>query len=451
MTDNNGSTGELQLIKDEDGVAVIGEASLVKAYCRSLALTDKTPVRNLGTRLSGMSGLAGAGQQFAENSGRWIKLTEESAAALKTAPMTQSKTTGNFFAILRAPDGKITKNLQFVEDAGKGIAALASPATLAAAASMLNQIALQQTIDEIKDYLDVIDRKLDDVLRNQTIDVVSKMYGVSDLIDESIIVRDSVGHVSGTTWSKVQNAASILSGTRRYALQQLSDITARIESEKDLGDLAKLIATSHEEIKDWLLVVARCLQLCEEVDSLELDRVSQTEPESLEIHRRGLRTARNKRWKQVGDATTDLLDRIDNAAQRANSKVLLHPRPAGRVVRSGNNLTTSVVGFQESLGLFDERNQVTARRWIAAAGDAKDAVVDGAVNAKDTVFGGAVTAGSRFARGLRAFKEAVNEDPATARKMLEATDHQPELDSRSMGTEDSINAPQPTNEPGHLR
>lgn len=232
MTDNNGSTGELQLIKDEDGVAVIGEASLVKAYCRSLALTDKTPVRNLGTRLSGMSGLAGAGQQFVENSGRWIKLTEESAAALKTASMTQSKTTGNCFAILRAPDGKITKNLQFVEDAGKGIAALASPATLATAASMLNQMALQQTIDEIKDYLDVIDRKLDDVLRNQTIDVVSKMYGVSDLIDESIIVRDSVGHVSGTTWSKVQNAASILSGTRRYALQQLSDITARIESEK---------------------------------------------------------------------------------------------------------------------------------------------------------------------------------------------------------------------------
>jgi hypothetical protein len=439
MNDNARSSEELRLIKNEDGVAVIGESSLVQAFYESLALTDRTPVRNLGTRLSGLSGVAGVGQQIAENSGRWMKLTEESAAALRTASMTQSKTTGNFFAVLRATDGKITKNLQFVKNGGKGMTALASPAALAAAASVLNQMAMQQTIDEIKDYLDVIDRKLDDVLRNQKIDIISKMYGVGDLIDESIIVRDSVGHVSGTTWSKVQNAALILSGTRRYALQQLSVITTRIESVTDLGDLAKLLASTDGEIKDWLVVLARCLQLREEADSLELDRVAQTEPENVEVHRRGLQTARDKRWQQVTETTTDLLDRIDNAAQRANSKVLLHPLPAGRVVRSGNRLTTSVVGFQESLGLTDERNQVPARRWIAAAGDAKDAVVDGAVNA-----------GSRFARGLKAFKDTVKEDPAAARnelkalKILKDTDHQPEIDSTAMDAEDSVDAPHPS-------
>ena len=198
MTDNAGASGELQLIKDDEGLAVIGEASLVEAFCGSLELTDKTPVRNLGSRLGNMSSMAGAGSQYMENSGRWLKLTEESAAALKTASMTQSKTTGNYFAILRSSDGKIAENLQFVKSS-TGIAALASPAALAAAAAMLNQRASQQTIDEIKDYLAEIDRKVDDVLRNQTIDVVSKMYGVGDIIDDAFIVRDSVGHVSGTT------------------------------------------------------------------------------------------------------------------------------------------------------------------------------------------------------------------------------------------------------------
>lgn len=446
MTDNAGASGELQLIKDDEGLAVIGEASLVEAFCGSLELTDKTPVRNLSSRLGNMSSMAGAGSQYMENSGRWLKLTEESAAALKTASMTQSKTTGNYFAILRSSDGKIAKNLQFVESS-TGIAALASPAALAAAAVMLNQMASQQTIDEIKDYLAEIDRKVDDVLRNQTIDVVSKMYGVGDIIDDAFIVRDSVGHVSGTTWSKVQNSASILSGTRRYALQQLSDITTRIESEKDLGDLAKLLATAHGEIKDWLVVLARCLQLCEEVDSLELDRVAQTEPENVEIHRQGLQTARDKRWRQVAEVTTGLLDRIDAAAQRANSKVLLQPLPAGRVVRSGNHLTTSVIDFQESLGLTEERNQVTARRWLSAAGDAKDSVVDGAGNAKDAVVGGAVSAGSRLARGFRAFKDAVKEDPSVAKKgkkELEGEDRRPELDPPS-DADTAADASQPTN------
>ncbi|HIW91287.1 MAG TPA: hypothetical protein H9870_06475 [Candidatus Corynebacterium avicola] len=434
MTDNAGASGELQLIKDDEGLAVIGEASLVEAFCGSLDLTDKTPVRNLGTRLSGASGLAAVGQQYVETSGRWLKLTDESFAALKTASMTQSKTTGNFFAILRSPDGKITKNLQFLENPGKGIAGIASPAALAAAASMLNQMAMQQTIDEIKDYLDVIDRKVDDILRNQTIDIVSKMYGVGDLIDEAFIVRDSVGHVSGTTWSKVQNSASILSSTQRYALQQLSDLTDRIEAESDLGDLAKIIAEADQEIKDWLVVLARCLQLREEVDSLELDRVAETEPQNLESHRQGLQSARESRWMKVGNVLSGLLARINDASRRANSKVLLHPIPAGRVVRSGNHLSSSVVTFQEHIGLTGEHRQIRARRWLSAAGDAKDAVVDGAGTAKDAVIGGAVNAGSRLARGFRAFKDAVKEDPSaakTGKKELESEDHRPELNAPS--------------------
>ena len=44
---------------------------------------------------------------------------------------------------------------------------LTNPAMLAGAAGIMAQLAMQQTMDEITDYLATIDEKLDDVLRAQ--------------------------------------------------------------------------------------------------------------------------------------------------------------------------------------------------------------------------------------------------------------------------------------------
>jgi hypothetical protein len=56
---------------------------------------------------------------------------------------------------------------------------LTNPALLAGAAGIMAQIAMQQAMDEITDYLAPIDEKVDDVLRAQKDGVLARMIGRS--------------------------------------------------------------------------------------------------------------------------------------------------------------------------------------------------------------------------------------------------------------------------------
>ncbi|MGW3614382.1 hypothetical protein ACWD6N_31790 [Micromonospora sp. NPDC005163] len=72
--------------------------------------------------------------------------------------------------------GKITGLLEVVQKTPSAL--LTNPAILTGAAGLMAQLAMQQTMDEITDYLAVIDAKVDAVLRAQTDAVVADMIGV---------------------------------------------------------------------------------------------------------------------------------------------------------------------------------------------------------------------------------------------------------------------------------
>ena len=81
---------------------------------------------------------------------------------------------------------------------------LTNPAVLAGAAGIMAQFAMQQTMDEITDYLATIDKKVDDVLRAQKDAAVAQLIGVGFVIEEAVTIREEAGRVSEVTWSKVQ-------------------------------------------------------------------------------------------------------------------------------------------------------------------------------------------------------------------------------------------------------
>src|SRR6185312_17472005 len=132
--------------------------------------------------LGAASGLAQTGSELAANSGRWMKLTDESARIAQKFPLVTNTATGNAHATLRAANGQFVKNLQFVQGPG---AFLMSPAFLAGAAGIMAQLAMQQAMDEITDYLATIDEKVDDVLRAQKDAVVADMIGVGFAVEEA--------------------------------------------------------------------------------------------------------------------------------------------------------------------------------------------------------------------------------------------------------------------------
>lgn len=364
---------EIQLISDGDGLAVIGHPAAVER----LLATERLPSKDLGLgRLSSAlhtgSMIAEAGAETAELSGRWVRLSAESAQAMKKYDLMSGSENDLSRAVL-TDHGKITGLLEIVRTTPTGM--LTNPAFLAGAAGLMAQLAMKQSMDEITDYLAVIDAKVDAVLRAQTDAVVADMIGVELVIDEALTIREEVGRVSEVTWSKVQATPVPLARAQAYALRQLDALAGRLET-SNVGDLAKTSKEAEVKVQEWLAVLARCFQLQDAVAVLELDRVLDASAEELEKHRVAIRIARQKRLELISRTTERLMARMDAAVDRANAKVLLNPASSRAVVRSTNHVATAVVDFDGRLGIERDRRSWNARRWFDAAVDVRDKVLE---------------------------------------------------------------------------
>ncbi|WP_347978197.1 hypothetical protein [Microbacterium sp. ProA8] len=397
---------EIELISDGDGLVVIGRPAAVELFVATAGL----PSRELDLRgITSFAAKGGSALQTASevsaNAGRWMKLTEESWSAAQHLPKVKNSLTKFDHATLRAPNGQFAKNLQFV---GKPTAMLTNPALLAGVGGIMAQYAMQQTMEEITEYLAKIDAKVDDILRAQKDAVLADMIGVELMLDEAMVVRAEVGRVSEVTWSKVQGNAATIARTQAYALRQLDGLAENLERETKIGELADLSKQAQDTTVEWLAVLARCFQLQEGMGVLELDRVLDASPDELDKHRIALQTARQRRRELIATTTTQLVARMDAAASRANSKVLLNPMSAKVVVHASNEVAVDVSALHATLGVADERAALEARRWSAAAADVRDGVVGAGKDGLQTVgrFGGDTLENARMSTGRLAGKIA---------------------------------------------
>ncbi|MFI7521363.1 hypothetical protein [Micromonospora globbae] len=367
---------EIQLISDGDGLAVIGDPTAVERFLVSEGLPSKDlGLHRLGSVFNAGAAAAQAGSEIAANSGRWMKLTAESAKVVHKFPLVTNSVSGNAHATLRASNGQFVKNLQFVKGAQ-----LTNPALLAGAAGLMAQLAMQQSMKEITDYLATIEEKVDDVLRAQKDAVLARMIGVGFVIEEAMTIREQRGRVDEVTWSKVQGAPATIAETQAYALRQLDALAEKLERKTAMSDLAKTAKEAESKGREWLAVLARCFQLQDAIAVLELDRVLDASPGELDGHRLGLRAARQNRLELISRCTKRLLARMDAAAGRANAKVLLNPIDSPAVVKSSNHVSVAIVDFHGRLGIEGDRQSPEARRWADAAKEARDKALETGVD-----------------------------------------------------------------------
>lgn len=398
---------EVQLISDGQGLAVIGEPAAVERFLASEGLPSKDlGLRRLQHLLTAGAGGLQAGSGIAASASRWVKLTPESVKWVQD--LIPTDTPGVFHAVA-GTRGHVEKWLQIVQGPGSFVT---NPAVLAGAAGIMSQLAMQQTMDEITDYLATIDAKLDDVLRAQQDAVLADMVGVDLVIDEAMTIRQHVGRVSETTWSKVQVASMALARTQGYALRQLDALADKIERKTKMADIAAAASEAGTKVQEWLAVLARCFQLQDAVAVLELDRVLDASPDELDRHRLALQAARERRVDLISRSTGHLVARLDEAASGANSKVLLHPTKAPLVVRSSHHVAGAVESLDVCLGIERGHDAVANRRWLDAAVELKDMAsergagyADAVTEAKDKAW----EAGSERAEAaFRAGSEAVD-------------------------------------------
>ena len=361
----------IEVVSDGDGLGFFGVASDVERFLLSVGL-EKAPTREMDLhRLWSLLGTGAAavevGANIAENSGRWMKLTKESAALVKELGLMPTKAGGVSHAMIGKP-GSIKKWIQVVQ----GPSAMMSPLVLSSLSTMMQQRAMQQQMDEIVEYLQGLNEKVDDILRTQKDAVLADMIGVDLIIEGALTVREHVGRVSGVTWSTVQASGMTLARTQAYSLRQLDAIVEKLHKKADLGDIAKATKEAEPRILEWLGVLARTVLLQDGVSILELDRVFDSSPEDLESHRQGLSAARRNRLELITRSTARILAQMDETGRRANSAVLLNPFDSPAAVRSSNQVAVGVYTFQERLGLESGHESNAAKRWGQAVGEVRD-------------------------------------------------------------------------------
>lgn len=378
---------EIELISDGSGLAVVGAPSDVERFFLSTGL-DKLPSKTLDLhRVRSAANLAGGvsatGSIAAANAGRWVKLTEESARIYKTSKMMNGPTEGVSRAIAVNGKGKTQHILQIVTKPGT---ALTNPALIAGVGAVMSQYAMQQQMDEIVGYLELINEKVDDILRGQKDAVLADMIGVDLIIEDALTVRDEVGRVSEVTWSKVQATSQTLARTQAYALRELDAIAERLQKKADVGQIAKATRQAEPEVREWLAVLARTFQLQDGLSVLELDRVLDASPDELDSHHAGLLKARENRLDRIGRSTAALLEQMDETVRNANAKVLLNPFDAPAAVKSSNQVAAQVHDLRGRLGIESAAESADAKRWGKAAGEVLERIrvgtAEGAIAAK---------------------------------------------------------------------
>ncbi|GCD33145.1 hypothetical protein OEIGOIKO_00864 [Streptomyces chrestomyceticus JCM 4735] len=360
---------EIQLISDDDGLAVIGEPEDVEHFLASeglLSLSEHLVGPRLGPLLRLGAVVAQAGSESAaHHSGRWVKLTKESAQLCKKYGLMESRVPGVSHAMV-GKRGSIQSWLQITTEPRP---LLGGPALLSSAAGIMAQLALQHEMSQIKRHLAAIGKKVDDVLRAQKDFEWGRVYGAALDIDSALTVLEVQGRVDDDTWSTVQGRTHTITDALGWSLRRLGTLAAKMADTTKIGDLARTAKEVESEFQEALIVLARCSELQAALDKLRLARVLDTSPDELEGRRHALAVDRRRRRERISEEIEHLVACMAAAAGTTRSHVLLHLSAHRAVVGSINRIAIAGDEFQKLLGVEAGRPSWEATRWWDAARD----------------------------------------------------------------------------------
>lgn len=357
---------QLELVSDGDGLAVVGDPTHSEEFLRSEGLwqsAKKLDLQRLKSFLHTGAVIAQAGSEIAATSGHWLKLTPEAAHLYKKYGLMETKTPGVSHAMIGKP-GSVRKWLQIEQGPGS---LTTNPAVLSGAAGLMAQVAMQQAMSEITDYLAAIDEKLDSVARKVDDTVRKDVIGAETMLSRATTMRDAAGHVTDDSWSELQDVPGKIADAQGYALLQLEALAEKLEGKKHVRGLAKSAQEAPREVQEWLAFLARCFQVQDAHDLLKLDRAFDAGPEAVDACRRGLTAARQKRLETTSQHTGHLLDRMDAAVGTANARIFWNRTKSPEVVQSGNMVAAGVHEFHMLLGAPSERRSWQPRQLGTAA------------------------------------------------------------------------------------
>lgn len=352
----NKNRGELSYLTDGTGLMVFGgEQDLAKfdeGFNGSVAKLSPQVLFRANNSLAALA-------EVLANSGRWIKLDAESADFLKSKNIKHPVS-----GIVRKGEageagnpGEFMKLLGF-EKAG------VSPALATGAAGLAAQAAIEAAVDEILEYLEVIDEKLDTLLRQRKIEALSGLGGIQYALEEADALYRVSNTVSQTTWSKIQHLGSELKVMEALAIEHLADAASQLGATKDSKKSAVFLKGLTEDLPFWLGVLARSIYLQDRAYVLELAHVDEFEPARLDAHRQGITSARAARITTTTERLLAINEAVLASATLSNQVWVSNPLRARQITSRANGIHEEIVHFARYVQTdLEAGNALEMRRW----------------------------------------------------------------------------------------
>ena len=326
-------------------------------------------------------------------SGKYYKATDE------TAMMLQHRTSkGPVSGVLRRGDlgladnpGQFFKHVSFQE-------VKFSPAMTSNAAGIAAQAAIEAAIAEIKEYLEIIDEKLDVLLRQRRIDALAQLGGIQYTIEEADELYRRSNSVSATTWSKVDHLGSALNGIESYVIEQLDDAVDQLRKHQNNSKkIEALLEGLKDDLRLWLGVAARSIYLHDRIYVIEIAHVNEFEPAQLDSHREGIVEARKDRLESTTRRLLAMDSAIRDAAKLSNQVWVTKPIRARHITAHANDIHDIISAFAQHVRMrVEDAERLQVQGWrqsvmslagdtVNAAKSARQSVVDQAQKATEKI------------------------------------------------------------------
>ncbi|MFT4157331.1 MAG: hypothetical protein QM630_05295 [Microbacterium sp.] len=354
------------IISDGENLLVIGsDKRAVEHYMRSRGLLGRARKISSQQLVPMLRSATAAGQSISETiaeSGLWVRLTEDSAAAKKKYGLIDSGVPGVSYA-MAGGRGDIKQWLKIDTSTG---ARVTNPRMLSGIAGGLAQAASQAEAEQLRAMLASIDEKLDQLRRDHRNEILGDLGGIEEHLRDANAILNAQGELDTQEWDTVAGVPLQLKQIRRKAVLKLESIADDMAKHKKIGDLKAWLPQAEQEVQLWLSTIARSIAALDDFAALELEHTAAIAPEKLDAKRRGIQEARATALADLTAGVTELMQRMNDTARWANDNTLANRGKVPKVLASLEDARGAVKRLYDALGIEVDWEALTPEQWLAA-------------------------------------------------------------------------------------
>ncbi|KQQ98480.1 hypothetical protein ASF74_12935 [Arthrobacter sp. Leaf145] len=359
-------TDEVELIRDGENLFVVGSSKrAVESFMRSAGLLERAKEitsRQLAPMLRSAAEITHTVADTVAESGLWVKLTEESAEAIKEFGLTDTDVPGVAYAMAGRP-GDIKQWLKISTSTG---AKLANPGMLSGVAGGLAQAASQAEAEQLRELLVSLDAKIDKVLRGQRDAVIGPLNGVERHLRSAQTFLRVQGEIDSQEWDKIAGTPQRIREIQSTAVEKLRGIAADMEQHKRVGDLNSHLPELKNQVELWVGAIARCFIALDEFAAFELEHTAAIAPGKLDAKRQAIQEDRLEAIAELSAGVAELMSQMAASVERARANRLLYRTKSPQVLGMIDSSRGPIKKLYDALGLEIDWDSITAAQWREA-------------------------------------------------------------------------------------